>query len=281
MGVDQAARARGDGQGGGDGDAGVIDLRWLAVADVADGQWSALSSLLDEAERARAERLRPGPDRDRAPYIAAHALVRSLLAARHGSCPAAGWRFRAGPRGRPDPVMPPDAPPDRPPLRISLSHTRGLAVVAVTDAGPPGVDAEWLGRRRGAALGIARRYFTPAEVAGLEAMADESAQEEAFLALWTAKEAALKALGRGLSMALDAVEISEGPDPAHPRLRLLAQAEGSGFLPPEAGGPWLLRRWRLEASGHVVTLALPHAAPQALAVRARGVTAAEVIDGRL
>src|SRR3546814_6405959 len=79
-------------------------------------------------------------------------------------------------------------------------HTRCALVTGVqTCALPiwivPGIDLERQ-RPRARALEIAERYFSADEAAALAALpaADRSV---AFLELWTAKEAVLKALGRG------------------------------------------------------------------------------------
>ncbi len=80
-------------------------------------------------------------------------------------------------------------------LLVSVSHADGVVVVAARRAGPVGVDVE---RRRDLpAVALARRWYAPEEAAWLAAHpADRRA--EAFLLLWTAKEAVGKALGRGL-----------------------------------------------------------------------------------
>ncbi|MFC0628776.1 4'-phosphopantetheinyl transferase family protein [Kribbella deserti] len=75
----------------------------------------------------------------------------------------------------------------------SLSHGRNVVAVALSLDGPVGVDIE--ARRSFAVDGLVRRWFDPAEVAWLDAQEDRI---EAFLWLWTAKEAVGKALGKGL-----------------------------------------------------------------------------------
>ncbi|WP_112243097.1 4'-phosphopantetheinyl transferase family protein [Kribbella monticola] len=78
-------------------------------------------------------------------------------------------------------------------LSVSISHARGLVAVAAGRCGPVGVDVE--SRRDFEIDGMARRWFDPAEVTWLYRQSDPL---EAFLRLWTAKEAVGKALGRGL-----------------------------------------------------------------------------------
>src|SRR5215207_1941714 len=79
------------------------------------------------------------------------------------------------------------------PLWVSVSHGHDLVAVAVGAVGPVGVDLE--NRRSFEVAGLAERWFDPAELAWMAAQPDEV---EAFLRLWTAKEAVGKALGRGL-----------------------------------------------------------------------------------
>ncbi|MEH0843969.1 4'-phosphopantetheinyl transferase superfamily protein [Micromonospora sp. CPCC 205711] len=80
-------------------------------------------------------------------------------------------------------------------LPVSVSHGDGVLVVAVRRAGPVGVDVER--RRPLPALALAERWYAPAEADWLRGRPPER-RAEAFLLLWTAKEAVGKALGRGL-----------------------------------------------------------------------------------
>jgi len=53
-------------------------------------------------------------------------------------------------------------------------------------------------------LDLARRYFSPGEVAALATL-PEAKQQVAFLRLWSCKEALLKSLGRGIAFGLHRV----------------------------------------------------------------------------
>jgi len=170
-----------------------IVLRWIETARLAPQTRQALTPLLSSEERARAQRFHF--ETDRHVYTAAHALKRAVLAD-IGGRPPESWRFDLGPHGKPTPVVDPGVPP----IRLNLSHTAGLAVVAATVGREIGVDAEWLGRP--APMDVAGRYFTPEECAQLTA-APEAYRTETFLAFWTLKEAYIKALGRGLTLPLD------------------------------------------------------------------------------
>jgi len=83
------------------------------------------------------------------------------------------------------------------PWPLSISHSGQHAVAALADdAGAPvGIDLERVEARPAA---FAVDYFTPGEVAGLTG--DPEDQTEQVTAIWCAKEAALKALGVGLTV---------------------------------------------------------------------------------
>lgn len=91
-------------------------------------------------------------------------------------------------------------------LQFNLSHSGGLGLVGWSWGRDIGVDVEvWRSLRDEAAL--VRRYFSHNEVAAWEAL-PAAARHEAFYNLWTRKEAYVKALGRGLGLALDSFDVS-------------------------------------------------------------------------
>ena len=164
--------------------------------------------LLDEAERARSARFRQPADRDR--FVLGAALLR-LAAARHlpgapasvlidRSCDQCGEQH-----GRP--VLTGSA------MQASVSHSGDCVAVALTSAGPVGVDIEAL---------TAADYkpaitsaCVPAEQAAIRCPAD-------FYCYWTRKEAVLKATGEGLRRPMtDLVVTPPAADPV-----LLAMAAG-------------------------------------------------------
>ena len=87
------------------------------------------------------------------------------------------------------------------------SHSGGGLLVVLGQGLQVGVDLEWQ-RPRTRALDLARRYFTPAEVEWLETL-EMAAREPAFLRLWCAKEAVLKAHGHGLAFGLNRLEFAD------------------------------------------------------------------------
>jgi len=100
-------------------------------------------------------------------------------------------------------------------LDFNWSHSGDQALVAIARGIAPGIDVERR-RVRPRALALARRFFDEAEAAALAALPD-GARDEAFLALWTAKEAVLKAHGRGIGYGLQRLRVAVPPQ----RLQLL------------------------------------------------------------
>ena len=86
---------------------------------------------------------------------------------------------------------------------IGWSHAGGRLLLAHSACGTIGVDIEREDRRTDA-LRIARRYFAANEIAVLDAL-DADARSIAFLRLWCAKEAVLKAHGHGIAFGLSRV----------------------------------------------------------------------------
>ncbi len=199
-----------------------VAVRTLAVGDVDPGQRRALAALLDDAERARAARFRFAEDRDA--YVAAHALLRVELS-RRADRAAGDWRFRATAQGKPCLVDPPRD------LRFSLTHTRGMVAVAISEGIDVGVDVE-AADRRVENMKLAERFFAPQEAALLRAL-EGDARGEAFFALWTLKEAVVKATGDGLSRGLRGFALALEP----PRM----------VSPPGDGADWTLANWRCGA----------------------------------
>jgi 4'-phosphopantetheinyl transferase len=95
-------------------------------------------------------------------------------------------------------------------LAFNWSHTKDAALIAVARGVTPGVDIERL-RTRAHAMELAERFFHPEETAALAAL-DVERREQAFLQLWTAKEAVLKATGRGIAFGLHRLRLAVVPD---------------------------------------------------------------------
>jgi len=124
---------------------------------------------------------------------AAGAFVDGLLAAYLGTEPSQIAVDRDS-HGKPYLVRPLGS------LQFNLSHSGRHLIVAISRSPSLGVDIETASRTR-PWLALAQRYFTPAEHATLTAL-PEGDLAAAFLALWSCKEAVVKALGRGIAFGL-------------------------------------------------------------------------------
>jgi 4'-phosphopantetheinyl transferase len=226
-------------------------LSLLHLDTLDEPQLARLSDLLDPAEREQAGRFVFAVNRRE--YIAAHGLLRCLLAEETG-LDAASLRFSRAGRG----AKPRLDGPEGQGLDFNISHTKGLVVCALLRGGELGVDAEHLGRSLD--LALARRFFAADEAEWLEGQANAA---QAFVQLWTLKEALVKAVGQGIAMGLG--DFSVRPDP--PRL-LRVDTPLLGRLqqwrlwqPPPGAGPAsehsLALAWRGGESG-----AGPGAEPQ-------------------
>lgn len=180
---------------------------------------------LDASERARSDRFRR--DEDRVAFVASHALVRAVLSL-HAPVPPGAWRFEAGEHGKPAIAE----PTSHRPLSFNLSHARGRVAVAVGLGAPLGIDVEELSRS-GSLEGLARRYLSAEEQSGVAALPHPE-RPARLVALWTLKEAYLKARGTGLTLSLRAATF-DLDDAGDVRCRLSAAAADDparwAFLP--------------------------------------------------
>lgn len=147
----------------------------------------------------------------------AEPIARAWLGPRLG-CPAETLSISRDGHGRPRL----DAPFDG--WDCNWSHSGAGLLVALGEAMQLGIDLEWQ-RPRPRALELARRFFHDREFDWLAALAG-AARERAFLRVWCAKEAVLKAHGRGLAFGLDRLAFVD----THEGLRLVE-------CDPALGGP--------------------------------------------
>jgi 4'-phosphopantetheinyl transferase len=155
--------------------------------------------LLDATEQARAARFRF--QHHRSSYVLAHALWRIAL----GTClglEASRVPLTSTPAGQP--LLPGSG------LATSLSHSGHWVAIAICSAATIGIDIERSPTHMTLQV-LLPTICTPTELAWLQHL-PESAREQAALALWTRKEALLKAFGVGLTADPAALSsIAEGP----------------------------------------------------------------------
>jgi 4'-phosphopantetheinyl transferase len=162
----------------------------IVLCDVT-AEHDQLDSLLSAEERSRAARFRF--DRDRRRFITARVRLRQLLAARLGT-DASSLQFGTGAHGKP--FLGGHA------IEFSFSHSGDFVLIAIASF-PVGADIERVVEREGLGT-VAVEAFTAEERGWLDAQSDRAA---AFYRLWTMKEAALKADGRGISAGLRSASV--------------------------------------------------------------------------
>jgi 4'-phosphopantetheinyl transferase len=173
---------------------------WSIPLGAGPGRLARLSALLDREERQRADSYSHVPSREQ--FIVTRGTLRILLGHYLDLAPSV-LRLAAEAQGKP--VLASGTE-----LHFNVSHTTGLALIAVTRLGPVGIDVERL-HDRPTHLDMAARFFTPAESAALRQLPPDR-RLEAFFHVWTRKEAFLKAVGLGLSHGLERFEVSVPPD---------------------------------------------------------------------
>lgn len=144
-----------------------------------------------------------------------HAVRWTWLAHRHGhpaEPEARAWL--AGQLGDPglslnrDERQRPHLNPPHQGYDCNWSHSGERLLVALARQARIGVDLERL-HRRPRALEVAARFFSQTEAGWLRGHRD---LDRAFLRLWCAKEAVLKAHGHGLSFGLEKLRFEDGAD---------------------------------------------------------------------
>lgn len=170
-----------------------VEVTWIADRAPAAIHDLALAWMQPE-ERARHDRF--AFEHSKSEFRLARWLVRTTLS-RHAPVDPADWRFETNPHGRPAIARAHGLPE----LRFNLTHTPGLLAIAVARGREVGLDAEDT-LRPGETVGIAHRFFAPPELDALLALEDEADRHERFFALWTLKEAYIKARGLGLALPL-------------------------------------------------------------------------------
>ncbi len=164
---------------------------WRVALD--DAAALAAPAWLSASEAQRAARFVFARDGQR--YRAAHGMLRQLLWRHCGL--AAGVEFHLGAQGKPS--LGPSAA-----WQFNLSHSGAHGLIAISEGVAVGVDVEvvrpiddlWL---------LAEQNFSHAELDALR-QTPRGDQAHAFLTAWTRKEACLKAVGSGLSIAPASVD---------------------------------------------------------------------------
>jgi 4'-phosphopantetheinyl transferase len=173
---------------------------WTMPAKASDAVVAQFERVLGEDEAKRAARFRFRRLRDS--FVITHGVLRHLIGGYLNLDPAKIC-FVYGDKGKPDVVSAGN-------LQFNLTHSDGMAAVAFTTGCQLGIDAEHI-RPLADMEPIADRYFSVEEAAELMLLPEDE-REPAFFRCWTRKEAYIKAIGDGLSCALDSFQVTLLPN---------------------------------------------------------------------
>lgn len=159
------------------------------------------AALLDPKERIRFTRFRF--DHDRFRFAAAHANMRRILGA-YLLRPPESLGFRNSTFGKPELAGSGEGAASAPSLHFNLSHTKSIALLALSQDTEVGIDVEDL---HAIEPEVAESHFSARELSDLASL-DGDGWLRGFYHCWTRKEAILKAEGVGLNIPLDAFDVS-------------------------------------------------------------------------
>lgn len=172
---------------------------WLLELNITDQDKAALRALLSERERQVADKFHLKQQRDR--YIVAHGRLRQILSNCTGEHPKS-LQFLMGRSGKPQLY----GVSHLQRIQFNLAHSGHLALLGVTLDADIGVDLEEIRPLDHLTL-MAHYWLSNREVMELAKLQGYE-QIECFYRYWTRKEALIKALGRGLTRQMSAVDVS-------------------------------------------------------------------------
>ena len=169
---------------------------WNLDRSPLESDWQILS----EAELVRARRFVFPQDRDR--YVRAHSAMRRLLSHYSGK-PPGQITLDSNSYGKPQM----ECDPGTHPIQFNLTHSAGLAALAISLGYPLGIDIE---RIRPIDSDVAAHHFSPHELVILNRL-PAPMWLPGFYRCWTSKEALLKGEGMGLNLPLDGFDVEVHP----------------------------------------------------------------------
>lgn len=203
-----------------------IQCTAFSLKDGGEDTLSDAWSVLDQTERERAKRLHF--DRDRNRFVNGRAMLRHLLAKSTDQRRAQDVRIETGSHGKP-------FLPDADHLHFNLSHSEDLAVFALSEDGPVGVDVEYLGREIDP-LALGKAVFQEHELAILRNLRKHE-QPGRFFAYWTAKEAVMKLTGEGMSLRPTKIALQLDANGLPTSASISARTEHIHLMPIDLGVP--------------------------------------------
>lgn len=175
---------------------------WLLSLHRSPAQLRVLERTLASDELERANRFHFAKHRDY--FVAGRGLMRTILGRYLDEQPDR-IRFGYGVYGKPFLVQ----TGTEACIHFNLSHSKGLALLAISQGQGIGVDLEYM-RKFSDMTQVAERFFAQREYAEFLAVPPDD-RVRAFYNCWTRKEAFLKATGDGMAQPLDSFAVSLVP----------------------------------------------------------------------
>ena len=200
-------------------------------------QVSTLERLLSAPEAARAKAFRFA--KDRMHFIIARAMLRTILANYLALNPYE-ISFHYNAYGKPQ-----LSAEHRSSLHFNLSHSRDIALYAVSMRHAVGIDVEYVDDSLEFDQ-LAQSVFAASEVSYLAALPQQD-KSKAFFQGWTCKEAYIKAVGSGLAIPLDSFVVSLNIHRPAKLIRVQEQSSEAAY--------WQLHRFQA-AAGYIAALAI-------------------------
>lgn len=172
---------------------------WMARLQVEATTLQKLSLTLSADEHTRANRYRLPMIQQR--FIISRSVLRVILS-RYLACSPCAITFDYTPYGKPKLCLSTNAPT----LHFNVAHSHNLAVYAICGTTNVGIDIEYLLNNVNIAQ-VAPYVLTPTEVQQLHTQ-PEPQHLTHFFRYWTRKEALVKAIGKGLSLPIRTLDVS-------------------------------------------------------------------------
>ena len=131
-------------------------------------------------------------------YLVTRGALRYILTSYESNISPSDWSFINNKHGRP--YIENDMSSGE--LFFNISHTDDIILIAISRIEKLGVDIENVSKKRNISQ-IAKNYFSSKEIEAFEELPIEE-KNDRFFALWTLKEAYVKACGKGLAIPLNA-----------------------------------------------------------------------------
>ncbi len=180
-----------------------VDIWFLKIPSISSSGFVKLESVLSASEIVRSKKFHLSEARFN--YICSKGILRLILAEYIKVRPSE-IEFCFGVNGKPALFH----ANDKPSLLFNLSHSKDMALFAITRIGEIGVDVERISIIEYQDK-IVNRFFSIQEQIEWSNMAPQH-KVSSFFSCWTRKEAFLKGLGSGLSLSLDQFSVSIVPD---------------------------------------------------------------------